>query len=203
MMTMTGGWQSRDSELPPFDPFDALKRPMAFEPGSMFQYDNSTSHLVGIALARAAGVPLRSFAMQQLFDPLGITDFEWGADRYSHVFGSHRLNLRLPDMLSIGQLYIRKGQWHGQQVVSEAYVASSLVKRNEGGPPSRTPFGYHWYVLKTPDRKHDAFGAFGYGGQLIYGVPALDLVIAVSQRPDERAASNAFVRELILPAIRS
>jgi CubicO group peptidase (beta-lactamase class C family) len=67
MLTMSSGWEGNASDLTPFLFADSLKRPFAFQPGEKFQYDNATSHLLGVALARAAGMPLERFAQNYLF----------------------------------------------------------------------------------------------------------------------------------------
>lgn len=201
LLTMTGGWEIQDINMPPFRFEDALKRPFLFEPGQRFQYDNATSHLLGIALMRASGTTLERFAAEHLFGPMGITNVSWRKDGMGYTMGWHNLHLTLDDMLKIGQLLLDNGAWNGRQLVSTAFVADMLTQRNAGGPPSNTPYGYHWYVLRTPDRKHAAYGAFGYGGQLIYVVPALKLVLARTQTRDQRGADQRLIREVVLQGL--
>jgi CubicO group peptidase (beta-lactamase class C family) len=201
LLTMSGGWESRDSDPPPFHFSDALKRPFAFQPGEKFQYDNATSHLLGIALARAAGMSLERFAVTHLFGPLGIANYGWRLDPQGNTMGWHNLRLTLDDMLKIGQLVLNDGEWNGRLIVSKAYLADMLKAHNAGGPPSNTPYGYQWYVFRTPDRQHRAYGAFGYGGQLIYVVPALKVIIAKTQTRDQRGGDVRFIREVIMPGL--
>jgi CubicO group peptidase (beta-lactamase class C family) len=201
LLTMTGGWQVNDSDLPPFRFEDALKRPFAFDPGQRFQYDNATSHLLGVALMRASGMPLERFAEEHLFGPMGIGNLSWRKDAFGHTMGWHNLHLTLDDMLKIGQLLLDNGAWSGQQIVSAHYIGEMLTRRNAGGPPSNTPYGFHWYIMSTPDRSHAAYGAFGYGGQLIYVVPALKLVLAQTQTRDQRGTGSRFIREIVMPGL--
>jgi CubicO group peptidase (beta-lactamase class C family) len=202
LLTMSGGWESKDSDLPPFFFADALKRPFAYQPGEKFQYDNATSHLLGVALARAAGVPLERFAAEHLLGQLGITNVSWRQDAQGNTMGWHNLHFTLDDMLKIGQLVLDDGEWNGQQVVSKAYLADMLTAHSSGGPSSNTPYGYQWYVFRTPDRQHRAYGAFGYGGQLIYVVPDLKIVIAKTQTRDQRSGDTRFIREIVMPGLK-
>lgn len=202
LLSMSAGWESKDTDEPSPMPTDALFRRLAFEPGATFQYDNATSHLIAIAIARAAGEPLEKFAEKHLFEPLGITQYVWGRDAQGRTLGWHRLQVKLRDMLKFGQLLVNRGLWSERRIVSLAWLGEMLTRRNDGGPPSRTPYGYQWYVFRTPDKQHQAYGAFGYGGQLIYVVPALELVIARTQMRDQRGADNRFIREMVMPAIR-
>lgn len=202
MLSMTTGWESKDTDLPPFLALDALYRPLTFQPGEKFQYDNATSHLLSIALARAAGVPVEKFAEQHLFGPMGITDYTWGRDSEGRVNGWHMLALTLRDMLKFGQLVADHGVWQGRRLISPASMTEMLLKRSDGGPPGNIPYGYQWYVLKTQDGRHPVFAASGYGGQLLYVVPALELVIAKTQTRDQRFGDVAFLREIVLKSVR-
>ncbi len=202
LLTMSVGWESRDTDQPPFHFSDALKRPFAFQPGEKFQYDNVTSHILGIALARAAGMSVERFADQHLFGALGITNVSWRQDAQGNTMGWHNLHLTLEGMLKIGQLVLDEGAWNGQRIVSKAYLTDMLTAHNSGGPPSNTPYGYQWYVFRTPDRQHRAHGAFGYGGQLIYVVPDLKIVIAKTQTRDQRGGDTRFIREIVMPGLK-
>lgn len=80
LLSMSSGWQSHYNDTPPVVPTDALKRKIVLNPGETFQYDNASSHLIAIALARAANMPLEQFAIEHLFSPLGIERYIWGRD---------------------------------------------------------------------------------------------------------------------------
>lgn len=202
LLSMSAGWQCSPNDLPPPMATDALKRRVAFAPGEAFQYDNASSHLIGIALSRASGMSLDAFAMEHLFRPLGITQYIWGKDEQGHTQGWHMLQLRLLDMLKIGQLVLDRGQWQSRRIVSEAWIGEMLTQRNAGGPYTNIPYGYQWYVHRTPDQQHRAVMAIGYGGQLLYLVPALRLAVAITHTRDQRSADMEFMRSIVMPAIQ-
>jgi CubicO group peptidase (beta-lactamase class C family) len=202
LLTMSTGWQSHFNDVPAVNPLDDLKRKVVIAPGETFQYDNASSHLLAIAVARAVHMPLETFAQSHLFGPLGIDRLIWGKDAQGRAFGWHMLQMRLLDMLRIGQLVLDKGQWQGRRIVSEAWIDAMLTHRNAGGPPANLPYGYQWYVLNTPDRKYRAVMGIGYGGQLLYLVPDLRVVIVATHPREQRQADMGFMREIVLPAIR-
>jgi CubicO group peptidase (beta-lactamase class C family) len=202
LLTMTAGWELLDLDTPPFHATEALARPLTYAPGERFQYDSATSQLIAVALQRAAGMPLDRFAEEHLFGPLDIRDPVWGRGEQGIVLGWHMLRINLRDMLKIGQLVLNKGSWHGRQLIPAAAIAELVVPRHSGPPPGQFSYGYHWYVVRTPDGKHDVFAAFGYGGQLIYVVPALDLVIAKTQTREQLRGDSNFMNEIVMPAIR-
>ncbi len=77
-----------------------------------------------------------------------------------------------------------------------------LTRRNAGGPYTNMPYGYQWYLFRTPDRKHEAVMGIGYGGQFLYVVPELRTAVVITHVRDQRSADMAFMREIVMPAIR-
>ena len=112
------------------------------------------------------------------------------------------LHLRLLDMLKIGQLVVYRGHWQGRRVVSADWIDEMLTPHNDGGPPVGIPYAYQWYIQPTPDRQHRAMMAIGSGGQFLYLVPDLRLVVAITHTREQRSADLGFMRTVVLPAIR-
>ncbi|MBN8532571.1 MAG: serine hydrolase [Rhizobiales bacterium] len=202
LLSLSAGWAVSPSDEPPENPLDALKRQVTLTPGETFQYDNASSHLIAIALARAIGGPLETFAEKHLFEPLGIKGYLWGRDNQGRVLGWHRMQFTLRDTLKFGQLVLDKGEWQGRRVVSAGWIEAMLTRRNAGGPYTNMPYGYQWYLFRTPDRKHEAVMGIGYGGQFLYVVPELRTAVVITHVRDQRSADMAFMREIVMPAIR-
>ncbi len=202
LLSLSAGWAVNPNDEPPENPLDALKRKVALPPGETFQYDNASSHLIAILLARAAGEPLEKFAERHLFEPLGIRSYLWGRDNQGRVLGWHRMQFTLRDMLKFGQLVLDKGKWQGKRIVSSDSIDEMLTRRNAGGPFANIPYGYQWYLFHTPDRKHKAVMGIGFGGQFLYLVPELKTAIAITHIRDQRNADMGFMREIVMPAIR-
>lgn len=188
-----------------------LRRPVAHEPGTVFSYDDLDIHLIALILTRVAGMSLADFAQQSLFDPLGIWYDEqghlypwkygtaredtphpyglkneqsaqlWSVDRQGHQIGGFGLQLTPREMAKVGYLYLRQGQWDGQQLVPAEYVQASL--RAYSSTPRGYGYGYCWYLTRPPAPR--SFRAIGFGGQLIICIPDLDLIFVMTARPDE------------------
>lgn len=188
----------------------ALARPLAHEPGSRFQYDSTDTHLLALALARRLKVPLMEFAQEALFRPLGIDGAEWPAGQDGVPIGAAELRLTAPEMLRIGQMMRAGGSWEGRQVVPAAFVREATTRKIASDiPPRGRPelwgYGYLWWLSSTPCDEWPAYNASGYGGQFIYIVPALEVVVVTLTEPISRAVASqtaTIIREAALPAAR-
>jgi CubicO group peptidase (beta-lactamase class C family) len=209
LLTLSAGFDTSATTTPAFlalADFDAvdfvLKRAIVRPPGESFHYNNVDGHLVSAAIGRATGMPAAQYAERTLFRALGITQYKWPADRAGVNIGSGELRLRTRDMAKIGEMFRRQGQWNGQQVVPAAWVAASTSRQSDGGAPLRRPYGYNWWLGNTPDGERPVFFAAGFGGQYIYVVPSLELVVAATSELDgEDTTTGKMIRELLLPAV--
>jgi CubicO group peptidase (beta-lactamase class C family) len=204
LLTMTSGYSTAPFGTRPTSPPRetwgwTLNRAVEYAPGTRFNYDDDSVNLLAVVLARAIRQNERFFAEQNLFRPLGITSFDWDADSEGYLYGAVGLSLTAKDMVKLGQLYLQRGRWGDKQLVSSNYVLDSTAKHNDGGPPVRAgAYGYLWW-LKQTETGLDAFFASGSGGQLIYIVPKLDLVVALVSSGIS-GGSVTFANKVVLPA---
>ncbi len=181
LLTMTAGFRPQDRFARPTadDPAFLMRRQRAGAPGSGFAYDNLAANLLSVALEGAVGQVSSRFAAANLFVPLGIDAFEWERGANGHSYGYSGLRLRTRDMARLGQLALRAGEWNGVQIVPEAYARAAVAAQNPGGQPVGLAYGYLWWVAPAaPERR--TFLASGWGGQVIWVHPPLNLVIAIT-----------------------
>jgi CubicO group peptidase (beta-lactamase class C family) len=170
-----------------------LDLPVYRTPGTVFEYNTAASTAIGQAIENATGVPLDLFADAYLFDPMQITTDRWAYSPTGLPIGGSGLFLSTRDLVKFGQLYLDGGTWHGRRLVSEDFVAASvtpwvdvtgLVTRNTG-------YGYQWWLGQLVYRGTaiDYWQANGYGGQYLFVVPSLDLVVAFAGSSYENEAA--------------
>jgi CubicO group peptidase (beta-lactamase class C family) len=206
LLTMTSGFDAgapfgAKPRVPPPEMWQwMLSRPTKHAPGVHFNYDNDGTNLLSVALTRATRQSSTTFAEENLFRPLDITNFIWIADSDGYLIGAHSLSLTARDMLKIGLLYLWRGRWGDKQIVSSSYVADSTTKHSDGGAPVNAAYGYLWWLRQTKTGL-DAFFASGRGSQLIYVVPELDLVMAMASSSSIPGGSRRFVDDVVLPAV--
>jgi CubicO group peptidase (beta-lactamase class C family) len=181
----------------------AITRPMVADPGATRIYSTGNSHLLSAILSQAAGQSTLAFGRRHLADPLGIRLPPWLADPQGIYFGGNEMRLSPRAMLRFGELYRNRGRYNGQQIVPEEWVRQSLEPR-AASRWTGDGYGYGWFLSSV--RGHDMFYAWGYGGQFIFVIPALELTVVTTSDPDvqrERAHTSAIRRllaEWIVPA---
>jgi len=155
-----------------------LDRPMAHAPGTVFNYNSGDWHLVSAILAKKTGLDTLEYARRTLFAPLGIADATWRADPQGIRSGGFGLSLQPRDMARIGYLYLQRGRWAGQRIVSEAWidrVFHATVDMNLGSTP-RFRYADGWWTI--PEKR--AYLAVGFLRQMIIVLPEADLVAVVT-----------------------
>ncbi len=177
-----------------------LGKSIVAPPGTQFIYNSGTTNLLGDVVRRSTGLTLADFANQYLFTPLGITSFDWiGFPNAPHIaIASSTLYLRPRDMAKIGQLYLQKGVWNGNRIVSENWVTESTLE-SMYVPPSRNPipgfiksYGYQWWRGTFSNGNIETYFAAGWGGQFIYVIPDMNMVIVITAGDFEGQGYQGF-----------
>jgi CubicO group peptidase (beta-lactamase class C family) len=149
-------------------------------PGESFNYSDGAAHLTSVVLSQATNMTANEFAKYYLFTPLGIGDRYWTTDNRGFNCGGVRLHLYPDDMLRIGKLVLNKGKWNYEQIVSEEWIDESTkfqISTNDIIPYGSS-YGYYWWRASASN--YDFFYANGHGGQFIFIVPAIEVVIVAT-----------------------
>jgi CubicO group peptidase (beta-lactamase class C family) len=158
-----------------------FSKALAAPAGAVWNYNGGGVELLGSIIARQSGKSLGVFARDALFTPLGITDFEWQNYPNGKVSAASGLRLRPRDAAKIGQLMLNKGLWQGVQIVSADWIEQSTKPRFQaiGYFGGLFFYGRLWWLGRTlsGEREVPWISAMGLGGQRIFIVPSLDLVV--------------------------
>lgn len=180
----------------------ALARPLLTDPGTAMDYSTGNTHLLSAILTRASGRTTRQFAQQVLATPLGFTLPEWPRDPQGIYFGGNDMLMTPRQMLAFGELYRNRGTVNGTQVVPAAWVDASFVPRGRSGWSDQR-YGYGWWLRDVASVRVSF--AWGYGGQFIFVVPALELVVVTTSstatdddRRDHRRTVQTMVEDLVI-----
>lgn len=189
-----------------------LQKPLVATPGQQFNYNSGAVHVLSVILTQASGMSTQAFADQVLFAPLGITERRWQQLSGGYFNGGAGLQLRPRDMAKLGWLMLQNGFSGTQDVVPSAWVSQTLqVQQNLGfsfGGLRRTHYGFLWWLDHGYAR--EVWLAWGYGGQFVYCVPALNLVVVTTADwrlsdeatdVNEKAILNLIANDIV-PAVK-
>ena len=154
-----------------------LDLPMAWEPGSHFDYCSAAFQPLSAILQQATGMTAYEFARQNLFEPMGIEDVAWGSDPQGYFNGYADLSLHPRDMAKIGLLFLQKGQWEGQQIVSREWAETATAAHMSSAEQSPNPYGYGWWV---DAEKEGVYFAGGRLGQYITIYPDRNMILVTT-----------------------
>ena len=123
------------------------------------------------------------FAEKYLFEPLGITNYQWTKSHRKFLAAASGLRLCSRDLLKLGLLYLNKGKWNEKQVISENWVAETLKKQVNREKNSTTK-GYSllfWTEAETiKNKSFELVIAKGNGGQRIFLNQELNLIVVIT-----------------------
>jgi CubicO group peptidase (beta-lactamase class C family) len=185
-----------------------LDLPIVNNPGTTFTYNTAATIAIGQALENATGIPMADFADQHLFYPMDITTAEWGRTPTGLPNGGSGLFLLTRDLAKFGQLFIDDGMWQGQQLISAAWVAESVAQHVDLSATFTYSdgYGFQWWLdhYRLEGHSLEAFLTSGYGGQYIFCVPDLNLVVAFTGHnyDNSEGVTNLFemVQGFIIPS---
>jgi CubicO group peptidase (beta-lactamase class C family) len=197
LLTMTSGiaWDERIPYSNPAnserrmivsgDPYQfVLEQPMRSTPGAIWNYNGGGVQLVAGALQKATRKTLDDFARVALFEPLGIREFEWlPMPASGEVAAASGLRLTPRSMAKLGQLVLEGGRWNGRRIVSQAWIDEMIRPQVTNFDDIQSiGYGYLWWTDHDDGsgRPIAWTSAQGLGGQRIYVVPNLELVVVIT-----------------------
>jgi Beta-lactamase len=146
-----------------------IDKPMAAEPGTVFDYSSGATELLAYIFQKETGQDIDAYGEKYLFAPLGIKH-HWKRTYLGVVDTEGGLYLTGEDLAKIGYLYLHGGMWAGKRLVSEAWVKDST-----------TPFidtrwlglkyGFKWWLYERPGGGETIWMGIGFGGQRLMVFP--------------------------------
>ncbi|WP_326542458.1 serine hydrolase [Pseudorhodoferax sp.] len=175
-----------------------LDRPVSALPGTHFNYNGGLTAVLGLLLEERTGQSLEDYARQRLFEPLGLRDWEWVNDVRGRTRAYTGLRLRPRDVARIGRLVLQGGRWEGRQIVPQAWVQTLLAPCRPG-----EEYGHHWWLGSVWVRGQQVgwHGALGNGGQRLFVVPSLDLVVVTTAGDYNGGRSIGRVQQNLLQQV--
>ena len=148
-----------------------LDQPMLKKPGNTFNYCNGAAQVLSSIIQKSTGKNSADLAAEKL--KIGIEDMHWSSSPENVNSGYSGIYLQPDDMAKFGYLYLKKGNWNGQQLIPEKWIKESTRTQIKATwTPIFPGYGYMWWI-----NRFGGYAALGYGGQYIFVVPELEMVV--------------------------
>lgn len=177
LLTMTSGITFNESGIVSGNDWlgSFLNASVNGKPGTEFQYNSLNTYVLSAIVTKRTGETLNEYLTPRLFGPLGITKYYWETCPKGITKGGWGLFLCAEDMAKLGQLYLQRGKWNGQQLVSEYWIEISTA-RHLKTQNDTYGYGYQLWMEQRP-------GSFEYNGMLGQNViiyPDMDMVLVTN-----------------------
>jgi CubicO group peptidase (beta-lactamase class C family) len=179
-----------------------LDRPMEYSPGEVQDYNSGLSELLACIVQKTTGIRADSFAVEKLFNPMGITEYYWPLNPQGYARGGGGVRLTPRDMAKLGYLHLQEGMWEEEQLVPVSWISASGVKHIIAQHMPGFYYGYQFWVFESGT----IYTALGYGGQWIMIIPDYDMVVVFTNHfvegiYDQWITPIRLLNEYILPSI--
>lgn len=171
------------------------------QPGKTFAYNSMNSYILSAIVTKLAGKSMYEFLQERIFDKLDINQCFWETSPEGVTKGGWGMFIRPEDAAKLGLLYLNKGKWKGEQLISEEFVAKATSKQVENDH-----FGYGYQLWMGSREGSYVFN--GMMGQDVHVYPDLDMIIVnfagdavVFQTGEVDKVLNKYMAELTLSDI--
>lgn len=138
--------------------------------GKIFDYNSMNTYLLSAIVTQFTGKTLYELLKERIFDKLGINNCFWETSPEGVTKGGWGMFIRPEDAAKLGLLYLNKGRWEGEQLISEEYVTMATSKQIEN---EHFGYGYQlWMGCRAESYLFD-----GMMGQDVRVYPDLDMII--------------------------
>lgn len=182
-----------------------LTRPFVDEPGGRMLYSTGNYHVLGAMLSQLADQSLLALARQWLGEPLQIQVPPWTRDPQGYYLGGNEMALSAKGLARFGEMHRLGGSIDGRAVLEPDWIEQAWTARTRS-PYSGHAYGLGWYLALVEG--HRVAYARGYGGQVLYVIPSLEMTVVITSDPNRPARSGEYMDTLhdllttrIVPAI--
>lgn len=179
-----------------------LDLPLVAPPGTTFTYSTGNTHVLSAILQRVSGMSTCEFVHRHLLGPMHVAAEHWGRDPRGISSGGYNVYLTAREMAKIGLVLLHDGAWRGQQLVPSSFVAEMRQPRSVVD----STYSYGELVWCRTISGHAVSFAWGWGGQFIYVIPDLDVVVVATENTTDGHNNREldlgpFIRDTLLPAL--
>ena len=178
-----------------------IDRPMAHDPGKVFNYSSGVSELLAYIFEKETGKDIEQYGAEYLFAPVGMEHF-WKRTPLGVIDTEGGLFLKNSDLAKIGYLFLHGGVWDGKRILSKEWVQESVSPLTDA--EEHYKYGFKWWLLPRTNRQGFVWMARGFGGQRLMVFPDEDMIAVFTgwEILKDEATDRDLVNR-ILPAVRT
>lgn len=178
-----------------------IDKPMAHEPGTVFNYSSGATELLAYIFKKETGQDIEAYGEKYLFAPLGIRH-HWKRTYLGLVDTEGGLYVSGSDLAKLGYLYLHEGMWDGKRIISEDWVKQSLTPYIDTGWQG-LKYGFKWWLHPRKDGKGLVWMGIGFGGQRLMVFPDEQMIVTFTGWDILKdPAVDADLAERVIPSIR-
>ncbi len=182
-----------------------LTRPFVDEQGGRMLYSTGNYHVLGAMLTSLTGKSLLELSREWLGEPLEIQVPPWTRDPQGYYLGGNEMALSAKGLARFGEMHRLGGQIDGKRVISQQWIDTAWSARTRSRYSGHA-YGLGWYLALVDG--HRVAYARGYGGQVLYVIPSLELTVVITSDATRPARSGEYMDTLhallttrIIPAV--
>jgi CubicO group peptidase (beta-lactamase class C family) len=198
LLTHTAGWEWNESQVPYTNLYNdanlqfygdnwleyALSKPHLHPPGEVFNYSSASPILLAYWMNQLdEELTHLQYAYDYFYRPLAIDRVEYQIEQSTNPEAkplAADAYLCAEGLLTIAEMMRQNGQYRGQQIVSEQWIAQCLHPHISLRQTYASAYGYSWWLQESKNGLPAYYYAWGYGGQHIFVVPTLGLSLVTA-----------------------
>ena len=175
------------------------------KPGTFFKYDSDATYMLAAIVERKSGMRMMDYLKAKMFDRIGITSAWTSFSPQGIPCGGWGMSMTTRDLARFGQLYLNRGTWEGQEVLSPHWIdlatarhtwSGAIAVTGEDGDDWHQGYGFQFWRCT-----HDVYRADGASGQYTVVMPAQDAVVSIHAGLGNMKKELKLVWEYLLPAL--
>jgi len=178
-----------------------LAEPVTHKPGTFFMYNTGATYMLSAIITKVSGMSLMEYLQPRLFGPLDIVGATWQTDPQGINTGGYGLSVKTEDIARLGQMYLQKGMWRGQRLLTEAWVEEATSRQVSNGSDPESDwsqgYGYKFWLCR-----HGLYRGDGAFGQYCIVMPEQDAVLAITSGVQDMQQVMNVAWDHLLPAMQ-
>ncbi len=162
-------------------------------PGAEFDYNSMNSFILSAIVQKITGSPMLDLLQARVFTPMGIKKVFWEHNPKGVTKGGWGMFLRQEDAAKLGLLFMQKGRWNNEQLISEKWIELSITTHMQTKNTYLPGYGYQLWTF--PEGQGFCFN--GMLGQNVQCYLNTDLIIVTNAGNNEVFQGGGGMTDII------